>query len=218
MSMVFAMRLRLLKAMGFIAVACCIGCTGDITSDDGWVLAAGGSGGSLPVPNPAYAAGSGEAAAGVGAAVDSGVSTTAGTTDTDSPERTPDAGTGGESAQDSSSGSSEPSGETPRFSEVFKLLSDNCSGCHATGQGGLTIRSTDQNTTYTNLVDVSSVSCSSLKRVVPGDPDNSVLYMSIAHTTVLGCDAPPMPSEFTSLEDEDVTLIKRWIAGGAPND
>jgi len=216
MSMVFAMRLRLLKVMGFLAIACAAGCSGDIASADGWLLSEGGTGASLPVPS-AYGAGAG-GLAGSGATAGGGVSssTNAGTTDTNSPERTPEAGTGGLAG--SGVGTTQSSGETPSFAQVFELLSDNCAGCHGTGQGGLTLRSSDQSGAYTALVNASSVSCAGLMRVVPGDPDNSVLYLSIVHTVLPGCEAPPMPSEFTSLDDADALIIRNWIAGGAPSE
>lgn len=53
-----------------------------------------------------------------------------------------------------------------------------------------------------------------LIRVVPGQPDQSLLYLKLSHAAPCGDDMPvglPLP-------DTKVDLVKRWILAGAKND
>lgn len=52
------------------------------------------------------------------------------------------------------------------------------------------------------------------KIVVPGDPDNSVLWKKVAGTT----SGPRMPLHRDRLNDQQVQDLRTWIAAGAPND
>ncbi len=47
--------------------------------------------------------------------------------------------------------------------------------------------------------------------VEPGDPDNSRLYLLVAHE-----EEPKMPPNSPKIPDPELDLIKRWIAAGAP--
>lgn len=55
---------------------------------------------------------------------------------------------------------------------------------------------------------------SGLERVVPGDPDNSLLYLKLVPNPPCGDQMPVM----SSLKDEQIELVRQWIAAGANND
>ncbi len=89
--------------------------------------------------------------------------------------------------------------------------------CHASADPTGRMR-LDEDFPRTSLRDVAAmgVSCSGqgLVRVVPGDPARSLLYLKITE------DAPPcgsrMPQAADPLPDELITLVREWIAAGAP--
>jgi hypothetical protein len=53
-------------------------------------------------------------------------------------------------------------------------------------------------------------------RVIPGDPDNSLLYLKLKHTQPCGEPMPPPPA--AALGEAQVQLVYDWIALGAKND
>lgn len=106
-------------------------------------------------------------------------------------------------------------GEAPTFDAVYALITDSCNGCHALGDGGLTTKTRDG--AYTGLVNASARQCSGWKRVVPNQPDRSVLYLAITRTSVSGCDPRDMPPGGTKWSQENIDLVKAWILAGAPN-
>jgi hypothetical protein len=68
------------------------------------------------------------------------------------------------------------------------------------------------------LVNVDSMQLPSMKRVAPGDPQNSYLVHKLRDTHLdvggqLGTD--PMPP-LMALDDSDIQTIEAWITGGAP--
>jgi hypothetical protein len=86
---------------------------------------------------------------------------------------------------------------------VLPLLKDKCAGCHNQDKkrGGLVLNN------YTRLMEGGSSGAS----VKPGDPDGSLLYKVMAHTS-----EPFMPPKSAKLPKADLDLIHKWIAGGAP--
>jgi hypothetical protein len=86
---------------------------------------------------------------------------------------------------------------------------NQCTGCHG-GSGGLTITA---GVSYNNLVNINAQSsCTALKRVLPFDADNSVLYKKVSGTTC----GSRMP-QGSSLSASDIALIRDWINQGANN-
>jgi hypothetical protein len=67
---------------------------------------------------------------------------------------------------------------------------------------------------YDNLVDVDSTKDPDKKRVSPGDPDASMLYLAISGTTDK---VGQMPVGFP-LADEQIEAVKTWIENGAEKD
>ena len=129
-------------------------------------------------------------------------------------------GTAGRSGEAGSSGSSAGRGGgsgAPTFTEVYEQLVFGCNGCHAAGMGGL--RMMTQEEAYMNLVDVTSRSCSGLKRVQPGDPSKSLVYLAITRVGMSGsCKVPSMPPGNIPWLQENVDMVKAWIQAGAKDD
>jgi hypothetical protein len=97
------------------------------------------------------------------------------------------------------------------FSTQIQPIFDNnhCIHCHP-GNGGLDLTAGNS---YGQLVNATALSsCITLKRVLPGDATNSVLYRKVAGTS---CGAQmPEGSTLTALE---ITNIRDWINQGASN-
>jgi hypothetical protein len=90
-----------------------------------------------------------------------------------------------------------------------------CAGCHG-ASGGLSL---GQGVSYGNLVNVIGIGfvCSSLKRVAPGDPDNSVLIRKM-EGTACGNRMPRGNGTYFDLNPGLVIRVRSWILAGAAND
>lgn len=89
--------------------------------------------------------------------------------------------------------------KVPSFkTDVAPLLKDACSSCHS----GLKAKARLDVTSYDSLV----------KFVKAGEPDKSKLHMAL-----LGKGAKQMPPK-NPLADDQIAVIKAWIAGGAKKD
>jgi hypothetical protein len=98
--------------------------------------------------------------------------------------------------------------------DVAPLLRSRCVSCHLTGQeqGELALHA---RAAYGELVGVPSVQ-SELKRVEPGVPERSYLYLKLTNRhREAGGYGEPMPLAAWPLQDEQLELIRRWIAEGA---
>ncbi len=102
--------------------------------------------------------------------------------------------------------------------DIQPIWTANCakSGCHtgASPAGNLNLSS---GVSHGQLVNVQAQSsCTTMKRVLPDDPDNSVLWRKIIGAT---CGAR-MPLDNPSFFDTNTNLrdkIRSWIMAGAPN-
>jgi Planctomycete cytochrome C/WD domain, G-beta repeat len=85
---------------------------------------------------------------------------------------------------------------------VLPVLRDKCIGCHNQDKkrGGLILNN------YTALMQGGSSGAA----VKPGDPENSRLYQLAAHKQ-----EPFMPPNSPKIPDAMLTVIEKWIAGGA---
>jgi len=89
--------------------------------------------------------------------------------------------------------------------------------CHLTGTGALDMST--KMIAYTNLVGVDSRSCTGVKRVVANQPEQSVLYLAVTHTSQGSCMPPVMPAGgMTMWDQEKLDKLKAWINAGAKND
>ena len=70
----------------------------------------------------------------------------------------------------------------------------------------------DAANSYADLVNVDSNEVPSLKRVEPGDPDNSYLVQKVEGTAAVG---GRMPLGGDRLPDAEIDLIRQWISEGA---
>ena len=111
--------------------------------------------------------------------------------------------------------------DAPTFESLFQriFIEAGCSAgyCHGAGQGGLMIA--EIQASYDSLInaDAMTPSCGLTKRVVPGEPEQSILWFRVRHTSMdegnEPC-APKMPSGSEGLSPENAELIYQWIAGG----
>jgi hypothetical protein len=93
--------------------------------------------------------------------------------------------------------------------QIQPIFNRQCTGCHG-GSGGLTLTA---GASYNNLVNINAQSsCPSLKRVLPNDAANSVLYKKVSGTTC----GSRMPTG-SALSTSDITLVRDWINQGANN-
>jgi hypothetical protein len=120
------------------------------------------------------------------------------------------------------SGSTETSGDAPPDfdAEIQPMLESACL-CHfsATPGGDMTAPYLNFNAGLAvgELVDVDSVQVPSMKRVAPGDIENSYLVHKLRGTYVdVGgpVDSDPMPP-LAPLAEDDIARIEAWIVGGA---
>lgn len=112
------------------------------------------------------------------------------------------------------------------FARVMEIFTAKCLPCHASGPGRNAAGKLDlgsASAAYEQLVDVAAQGgpCASSGdiRVVPGDPDASLLMAKLENTPEM-CGAPmPKPGanqEFMSLSDAELAEVAAWIEAGAP--
>lgn len=207
------------KARAGVSLLWLVACAGEIHDSSSLAgqggnsgLQAGRTGAPLPAAGNGGAGRSGaggvNGAAGV-AAVGGGRSAGAGAGGVSAAGRSASAGKSGEAGQAGSG--------APTFTEVYEELVFGCNGCHAAGMGGL--RMMTQAEAYANLVNTPSRSCSELKRVEPGDPNNSLVYLAITRAGMSGdCKVPSMPPGNIPWQQESVDKIRAWIQAGAKDD
>ena len=93
-------------------------------------------------------------------------------------------------------------------SDIQPLFTSRCVGCHGlNGSGDLDLRA---DLSYANLVNVVSPTYTAV-RVIPLDPDNSVLFDKISGGTTFGSRMPPGGV----LSADDVAMVRTWISEGA---
>ncbi|KIG11792.1 hypothetical protein DB30_02447 [Enhygromyxa salina] len=122
----------------------------------------------------------------------------------------------------STSTSTETGGETPEFAAEIQPILESACLCHFSPANG-----DDMSAPYLTLnagvglgelVGVDAVQVPGMKRVVPGDIQNSYLVHKLrgTHVDVGGpADTDPMPP-LLALDETQITTIEAWIAGGAP--
>jgi len=85
-----------------------------------------------------------------------------------------------------------------------------CTSCHG-GSGGLFLTAGQS---YTNLVSVQAqAGCTNLFRVLPGNADESVLYLRLSGSTC----GSRMPKGGSAISSTDLNLVRTWINQGAQN-
>lgn len=109
------------------------------------------------------------------------------------------------------------------FTDVFEqvILANGCNSgyCHGDGFGGLEM--TDEATSYASLVEMQATAplCGQSVLVVPGSPDESVLWYRVRPTSLDAGDpcaeSSKMPKSSMGVSDDQAKLVADWIAGGA---
>lgn len=98
------------------------------------------------------------------------------------------------------------------------IISVRCAGCHPGGGAPASLNHfPDAATSYGNLFNINaecSMAVPPLKRVLPGDSANSVLFDKLDTTTPTQCGLP-MPLGRPSLPLSEQTIIRDWIDQGA---
>jgi|SRR5688572_13411341 hypothetical protein len=116
---------------------------------------------------------------------------------------------------------------TPTFSsiqrEIFETTDSSgrqaCTNCHFVAPGRLTPGGLNltAGSSYAALVNARSILRPGAIRVVPGDPENSYLIHKLeGRPGIFGVRMPATQGPF--LTDGQLSIIKRWIENGAPND
>ena len=95
-------------------------------------------------------------------------------------------------------------------SEVQPIFNAHCWTCHPP-MAGLDLSTTEA---HASLVGVTSTNHAPAVRVVPGDPEASVLWNKISFTEVYGLGMPP---DGTFLSAEEIETIRAWIEQAALN-
>jgi hypothetical protein len=127
---------------------------------------------------------------------------------------TMDAGGGTGGAKMDAGGADMGGGMLSFATDVKPILTMNCAGCHGT-DGGLSVAS------LATVMAATTTNCAknvSKKRVVPGDPTMSFLYLKISMTTNAlgtGCGMQMPRSGPPYLSTADQNTIKNWIMQGA---
>lgn len=103
--------------------------------------------------------------------------------------------------------------------DVQPILTTRCatSGCHVAPapQLGLDL---SPDVAYINLVGIAAVELPSMLRVSPGEPELSYMYHKLAGTHLdVGGQGTRMPSEGPVLDAVELSIVRDWIAAGAPD-
>ena len=92
--------------------------------------------------------------------------------------------------------------------DIQPIFTQNCISCHP-NSGNLDLT---QENAYSQIVNKTAAAYSGI-RVIPNEPENSILFKKIDHSNSFGAN---MPLGGT-LTDNEITLIKEWILEGAQN-
>lgn len=103
------------------------------------------------------------------------------------------------------------------WADVLPIFEAHCAVCHSPGRTadrlGISMRLTAAES-YSSTVNQASSQSPAFLRVVPGDPENSLLYLKVS------MDQPPignrMPLACSKLDPAELAAIYEWIKQGAP--
>lgn len=94
--------------------------------------------------------------------------------------------------------------------EVMPIFTAHCWTCHPP----MADMDLSDGEAFNSLVGVASTNHAPAIRVVPGDPDASVLWNKVTFTDVYGLGMPP---DGTFLSPAELAVIRDWIEQGAQN-
>jgi len=98
--------------------------------------------------------------------------------------------------------------------DVQPILTKECSNCHGAKKpkGKLDL---SEASALKSLISVPSDEVSAMMRVMPGDPEQSYLWLKLDHRAKEGSGMPKRFLSSKKLPQDQLDLIKAWIAGGA---
>jgi hypothetical protein len=144
-------------------------------------------------------------------------------------------GTGGSNGTSSSSSSSgaggagaDCAGIDASFAAVLSKPLSSCGGheppCHNLAAGNLQFDASDAAGTWAALVNVTASTAGAGKLVVPGDPIHSFLYRKLIDD-ITADEGDPMPKPgnlagamWQELPQDEIDIVRCWIAAGAPKE
>ena len=103
-----------------------------------------------------------------------------------------------------------PAGDAVAFSDVRRILSQNCFACHGPDAKE---RKSGKKTLRLDLPDSARAERGGITAIVPGHPEKSELIARI--TTANPDDKMPPPDSGKKLTGEEIALLKKWIQQGA---
>jgi hypothetical protein len=142
----------------------------------------------------------------------------------------PTTGTGGAGGQRSDAGAPDvgvtaPPPAVPSFAkDIAPIIASKCSPCHTTDAKAGLNWTYDTLVTNTNVTNAATKACTYIsqppKRVIPGDPDHSLLWtkmtLDTTQATVHGCGDPmPPPTSGKVLLTPELDMFHAWIQQGA---
>ncbi|HEX8796385.1 MAG TPA: hypothetical protein VF765_35785 [Polyangiaceae bacterium] len=93
--------------------------------------------------------------------------------------------------------------------EIDQVCS-NADGCHGSGAGNMGLTPGNE---FTAMINVASSEMPTLKRVVPGDPEHSYVYLKVACEGGIDGACMPLSSGF---DPRIKQMFHDWIEAGAP--
>jgi hypothetical protein len=115
-----------------------------------------------------------------------------------------------------------PSGGAVSFTnDIQPILAGGCafSGCHGTTNANPAAKPMVLTTgqAYDNIVNVFAAQLTTMRRITPGQPDNSYLIHKLQGTHLgVGGFGNRMPAGQPALSQTTINLIRTWVANGAP--
>lgn len=103
--------------------------------------------------------------------------------------------------------------DAPPLVRVKDEIDQTCSspdGCHGGGAGGMGLSPNDP---FGAMINVASSEIPSLKRVLPGDPEHSYVYLKVACEGGIVDKCMPLSSGFDPRVEQ---MFHDWIEAGAP--
>jgi hypothetical protein len=124
------------------------------------------------------------------------------------------AGCGSGSGDGMATGTSGPiQGLQPTLASIqSNVFTPICTGCHS-GQSAPQGLDLSAGNSAAHLINVQSPQDPTLTRVIPGDPDHSLLIQKLEGTQTVG---QRMPRGGPFLDQSTINVIRQWIANGAP--
>ena len=104
----------------------------------------------------------------------------------------------------------------PTFSSISKLILSKKCALHTCHSSAFAKESADlelmNKSSYYDLVNVKSKTHPDILRIKPGDPDNSLIINRLDGTVIVAT-----PLERTSITEDEINIIRKWIKDGALN-